>query len=187
MSFDYSMYDALVYYGDEDKRLLLDGDIIDEGIIELVDAINGCEFFVVMNACQGFLVENEKSKHCSHTHVCFFVLEHFYYVAEKLFILLTEKFGSRIGCGMYYQADYDFIDSPEGEIKKDNGQVIPIYQIEIEESPNNLHLSTYQEVVEFIRKYAENINREFELEVLEFSLGEYVDELARDIQEQNKI
>lgn len=184
MSFSYSMYDAVVHYDSEDKKLLLDGAVTDEGIRELVEAINSCEFFVVMNSCQGFLSENEKPEHCSHAHVSFFVLEHYYIVAEKLFILLTEKFGSHIGCSMYYQPDYDFIDSPGGEITKDNGDVIPIYQIEIENLKDELHIKTYREVVEFINGYAENINREFELEALEFNFDESIDDLLKDFQKQ---
>lgn len=161
MYYDYLAYDSVVYYDDDYKSLLLSDAVIDQGIRELVDAINECEYLVTMNSCQGFLVANERAKHCPCTYVNFFVLEHFYEVAEKLFILLVEKFGSRIVCSMEYQADFDIYDEPDGETAKDNGYVIPRYHIEFYELIDDLHLSTYREVVEVIKLYVADINRRF--------------------------
>jgi hypothetical protein len=163
MSNDYSMYDAVVYYDDEYKSLLLGDAEIDKGIRELCDAINSSDFFVTMNSCQGFLVVNEKSEHCPCAYVDFFVLYDFYNMAESLFILLIEKFRSFIICSMEYQADFDIIDDPKGDIAADNGQVILRYHIEFVELLDNLHLSTYREVVDCVNEFSYHENEEYRL------------------------
>jgi len=146
--------DAVVYYDDDYKNLLLGDAVIDQGIRELVDAINECEYLVTMNSCQGFLVEKEKTEHCPHAYVDFFVLEHRYVLADTLLLLLVEEFGSRIICKLEYQADFEIIDDPQGETAIDNGLVILRYRIELAELRQDLQLSTYKEIVDYILDYA---------------------------------
>ncbi|MBC3803399.1 hypothetical protein GH808_02970 [Acetobacterium fimetarium] len=161
-------YDAVACYDAEYKSLALSTAQIDEGIRELADAINQCKCLVTINSCQGFLIENEKSKHCPIAYVDFFVLEHCYTVVEALFMLLVEEFRSCIICKMEYQADFDIIDDPGGEIAEDNGYVIPRYHIEFEELKDNLHELMYQEVVELIKAYVISVNKWYELEYPDF-------------------
>ena len=116
-----------------------------------------------MNSCQGFLVVNEKSEHCPCAYDDFFVLYDFYNMAESLFILLIEKFRSFIICSMEYQADFDIIDDPKGDIAADNGQVILRYHIEFVELLDNLHLSTYREVVDCVNEFSYHENEEYRL------------------------
>jgi len=154
MCCDYIVDDVVVFYDDKDKGCLLDRAIIDEGIRELVDAINECEYLVTMNSCQGFLVESKKTEHCPRAYVDFFVLEHRYILADTLLLLLVEEFGSRIICKLEYQADFDIIDDPLGETAIDNGLVILRYRIELAELRQDLQLSTYKEIVDYIIDYA---------------------------------
>lgn len=154
MCCDYFVDDVVVYYDDDYKSLLLSDAVIDQGIRELVDAVNECEYLVTMNSCQGFLIESEKTEHCPRAYVDFFVLEHRYILADTLLLLLAEEFGSRIICKLEYQADFDIVDDPEGETAIDNGLVILRYRIELAELRQDLQLSTYKEIVDYIIDYA---------------------------------
>ena len=69
------------------KNYILNDDCnIDEGIKNLVDAINEVDVLCTMNSCQGALISKDKSNHCPITYVEFYVLHHQYHVANKLFV-----------------------------------------------------------------------------------------------------
>lgn len=124
-----NMLDKIVLFDEEDKYwILLDSeDIIDPGIQKLCDAINYVDCFVTMNSCQGALYEDEKLNHCYKTYVDFYVLNHQYHVANKLFKILVSKFGDMLDCKLKFWPDYDYTDD---DCANENGNVILRYSLE---------------------------------------------------------
>lgn len=127
-------------FDEEDKEFFLDGAEIDEGIKNVVDAINEIDDFVTMNSCQGgghgeygfiktIVVPNQPQEvkdfvkdllkdydenHCPITYVDFYVLNHNYKLAEELFIFLQRKFPCGVlQCGLEFQYDYDVDENDE--------------------------------------------------------------------------
>lgn len=129
---------------------------IDDGIRELVDAINTTPAFFSMSACQGFLIEDEREEHCPETYVDFYVTDEQYQLARLLLASLTSKFSASIDCKVVYEADFDVIG--EDEIVA-NGMVKLRHSIELYELPPDLMKTTYQELVEHIRKFGEAVKK----------------------------
>ncbi len=123
---------------------------IDDGIRELVDAINAIEPFFSMSACQGFLIEEERDDHCPETYVDFYVTDGKYLLAQQLLGSLASKFGASIDCKMVYEADFDVTETDE---IVPTGMVKLRHSIELYELPQDLMKRTYQELVEHIRKF----------------------------------
>lgn len=123
---------------------------IDDGIRELVDAINAIPAFFSMSACQGFLIEDERDDHCPESYVDFYVIDGQYQLAQLLLGSLASKFGASIDCKVVYEADFEII--ADDEIIA-NGMVKLRHSIELYELPPDLMKTTYQELVEHIRKF----------------------------------
>ncbi|MDD3306550.1 MAG: hypothetical protein PHO29_05565 [Acetobacterium sp.] len=130
-------------------------DDIDEGIRELVDAINAIPVFFSMSACQGFLIEDERDEHCPETYVDFYVTDEQYQLARLLLGSLASKFNASIDCKVVYEADFDITAADEIVA---NGMVKLRHSIEIYELPPELMKSTYQELVDHIRKFGEAVD-----------------------------
>jgi len=130
-------------------------DDIDEGIRELVDAINAIPVFFSMSACQGFLIEDERDEHCPETYVDFYVTDEQYQLARLLLGSLASKFNASIDCKVVYEADFDITAADEIVA---NGMVKLRHSIELYELPPELMKSTYQEMVDHIRKFGEVVN-----------------------------
>lgn len=149
--------DPITVFTKTDKMAYLsDPSVIDEGIRELVDAINAIEVFFTMSACQGFLVEEERYDHCPETYVDFYVIDEQYQLARLLLGSLASKFNASIDCKVVYEADFDV--TAEDEIVA-NGMVKLRHSIELFELPADLMKSTYQEMVSHIRKFGEEVNK----------------------------
>lgn len=127
---------------------------IDDGIRELVDAINAIPVFFSMSACQGFLVEDERDDHCPESYVDFYVIDGQYELAQLLLSSLASKFGASIDCKVVYEADFEI--TADDEIIA-NGMVKLRHSIELYELPSDLMKTTYQELVDHIRKFGETI------------------------------
>jgi hypothetical protein len=141
----------ITVFSQTDKAAYLrNPDDIDEGIRELVDAINAIDVFFSMSACQGFLIEEEREDHCPETYVDFYVIDEQYPLARLLLGSLASKFGARIDCKVVYEADFDV--TAEDEIVA-NGMVKLRHSIELYELPADLMTTTYQELVDHIRKF----------------------------------
>ncbi|KAF5057612.1 hypothetical protein DSECCO2_354930 [anaerobic digester metagenome] len=123
---------------------------IDDGIRELVDAINTIPVFFSMSACQGFLVEDERDDHCPESYVDFYVIDGQYQLAQLLLGSLASKFGASIDCKVVYEADFEI--TTDDEIIA-NGMVKLRHSIELYELPPDLMKTTYQELVEHIREF----------------------------------
>lgn len=123
---------------------------IDDGIRELVDAINAIDVFFSMSACQGFLIEEEREDHCPETYVDFYVINEQYPLARMLLGSLASKFNASIDCKVVFEADFDVTD--EDEIVA-NGMVKLRHSIELYELPPDLMKSTYRELVDHVRKF----------------------------------
>lgn len=130
-------------------------DDIDEGIRELVDAINAIPVFFSMSACQGFLIEDERDDHCPETYVDFYVIDEQYPLARLLLGSLASKFNASIDCKVVYEADFDITAADEIVA---NGMVKLRHSIELYELPLELMKSTYQEMVDHIRTFGEAVN-----------------------------
>lgn len=125
-------------------------DDIDDGIRELVDAINAIPVFFSMSACQGFLVEEEREDHCPETYVDFYVTDEQYPLARWLLGSLVSRFGASIDCKVVYEADFDVTEADE---IVPNGMVKLRHSIELYELPPALMKSTYQEIVNHVKKF----------------------------------
>ncbi|MBT2696393.1 hypothetical protein J7E79_02940 [Bacillus sp. ISL-40] len=133
---DFMQY--VTMFDEEDKEFFLEGAEIDEGIKNVVDAINEIDDFVTMNSCQGgghrangiielivpsqpqdvkdFVKELMKDydvNHCPITYVDFYVLNNNYILAHELFIFLQRKFPDVLQCTLEFQ--YDFIVNDDDE------------------------------------------------------------------------
>lgn len=131
-------------------------DDIDDGIRELVDAINAIPVFFSMSACQGFLIEDERDDHCPETYVDFYVIDEQYQLARMLLGSLASKFNASIDCKVVYEADFDITATDEIVA---NGMVKLRHSIELYELPADLMKSTYQELVDHIRKFGAAIKQ----------------------------
>lgn len=143
----------LNHFDDDFKKYLLnDGSHIDDGISNLVEAINSIEVLCTMNCCQGALISEEKFNHCPISYVDFYVLHHQYHVANKLFVELTHKFGSILDCRISYEADFNLTDD---DVSEDNGLVNLRYTIEIPEPENIINIEKlYEEIVSEVKKFS---------------------------------
>lgn len=125
-------------------------DDIDDGIRDLVDAINAIPAFFSMSACQGFLIEEEREDHCPETYVDFYVTDEQYPVARLLLGSLASKFNASIDCKVVYEADFDVTAADE---IVPNGMVKLRHSIELYELPPALLKSTYEEIVSHVKKF----------------------------------
>ncbi|UYO62352.1 hypothetical protein LNN31_16405 [Acetobacterium wieringae] len=123
---------------------------IDGGIRELVDAINAIPVFFSMSACQGFLIEEERDDHCPETYVDFYVIDEQYQLAKLLLGSLASKFNASIDCKVVYEADFEMTAADE---IVPNGMVKLRHSIELYELPADLMKSTYQELVDHVRRF----------------------------------
>ncbi|MEA4805791.1 MULTISPECIES: hypothetical protein [Acetobacterium] len=123
---------------------------IDGGIRELVDAINAIPVFFSMSACQGFLIEEERDDHCPETYVDFYVIDEQYQLAQLLLGSLASKFNASIDCKVVYEADFEMTAADE---IVPNGMVKLRHSIELYELPADLMKSTYQELVDHVRRF----------------------------------
>ena len=123
---------------------------IDDGIRELVDAINAIPVFFSMSACQGFLIEEERDDHCPETYVDFYVIDEQYQLAQLLLGSLASKFNASIDCKVVYEADFEMTAADE---IVPNGMVKLRHSIELYELPADLMKSTYQELVDHVRRF----------------------------------
>jgi tRNA(Phe) wybutosine-synthesizing methylase Tyw3 len=126
---------------------ILENGIVDSDISELIAAINSIPNFITMNSCQGSLNPDVSNEHCPRTYVDFYVLNHEYRMANKLFMELTKSFGSLIRCELNYEADFDFIG--ENEIE-DNGMINLRFGIEIHDP------DVYDDMVDLIVNFNTN-------------------------------
>ncbi|MEO1815562.1 MAG: hypothetical protein ABGU93_08260 [Acetobacterium sp.] len=141
----------ITVFSQTDKAAYLQNpDDIDDGIRELVDAINAIPVFFSMSACQGFLIEEERDDHCPETYVDFYVIDEQYQLARMLLGSLASKFGASIDCKVVYEADFDITAADEIVA---NGMVKLRHSIELYELPPELMKTTYQEMVDHIRKF----------------------------------
>ncbi|WP_303866429.1 hypothetical protein [Acetobacterium wieringae] len=140
-----------------DKAIYLQNpEDIDDGIRELVDAINAIPVFFSMSACQGFLIEAVRDDHCPETYVDFYVIDEQYQLAQLLLGSLGSKFNASIDCKVVYEADFDV--TADDEIVP-NGMVKLRHSIELFELPPDLMASTYLEVVNHVRKFGEAVKQ----------------------------
>lgn len=146
---------TLFTYEDK-KRFLSDPSLIDQGIKELVDAINSVEVFFTMNSCQGFFIENERDEHCQEMYVDFFVINEQYQIANMFLASLVSKFDALINCKLIYEPDFDFISDDE---VKANGFVNMRYSIELFALNPDLMATTYREIVNHIKRFAEAVHK----------------------------
>jgi hypothetical protein len=109
-----------------------------------------------MSACQGFLIEEEREQHCPETYVDFYVIDEQYPLARLLLGSLASKFNVSIDCKVVFEADFDI--TTEDEIVA-NGMVKLRHSIELYELPTALMKTTYQEIVDHIRKFGEAIKQ----------------------------
>lgn len=123
---------------------------IDDGIRELVDAINAIPVFFSMSACQGFLIEEERDDHCPETYVDFYVIDEQYQLAQLLLGSLASKFNASIDCKVVYEADFEMTAADE---IVPNGMVKLRHSIELYELPADLMKSTYQVLVDHVRSF----------------------------------
>ncbi|WP_026575975.1 hypothetical protein [Bacillus sp. UNC438CL73TsuS30] len=146
-----NFFKYVTMFNEEDKKFFLEGAEIDEGIKEVVDAINEIDDFVTMNSCQGgghaandiikFIVPSQPNEvkefvkdlmkeydenHCPNTYVDFYVLYHNYRLAEELFIFLKQKIGDNIECGLTFEEDGNINE----ETFKATGEIIYRYGIQ---------------------------------------------------------
>lgn len=130
--------------------------IIDKGILELVEAINSIDVLCTMNSCQGKLVEDEEDEHCPLTYVDFFVLYHQYQVAHDLFRILVHKFGGLIDCRVSYEADINHISDDEVE---DNGLINMRFRIEMMYPEEILEggINVYNRLVDEVKEFSKNL------------------------------
>lgn len=131
-------------------------DDIDDGIRDLVDAINAIPVFFSMSACQGFLIEEEREDHCPETYVDFYVIDEQYPLARQLLGSLVSKFGASIDCKVVYEADFDITDDDE---IVPNGMVKLRHSIELYELPPALLKSTYEEIVNHVKKFGVDVQK----------------------------
>jgi hypothetical protein len=149
--------DQITYFTQKDKKKYLDDpSLIDQGIKELADAINGVDVFFTMNSCQGFLVENERDNHCPETYVDFYVINEDYSIGHRLLAGLANTFDGLINCKLVYEPNFDFISEEE---VKSNGFVNLRYSIELFELVPELMQKTYQELIQYIQKFARKVNK----------------------------
>ncbi|WP_296557292.1 hypothetical protein [uncultured Acetobacterium sp.] len=147
----------ITVFSQADKAAYLSNpDEIDGGIRELVDAINAIPVFFSMSACQGFLIEEEREQHCPESYVDFYVIDEQYPLARLLLGSLASKFNASIDCKVVFEADFEI--TAEDEIIA-NGMVKLRHSIELYELPTALMKTTYQEIVDHIRKFGEAIKQ----------------------------
>ncbi|AWW27714.1 hypothetical protein ACIZ62_16310 [Acetobacterium carbinolicum] len=157
LSFLGTITNPITIFTQADKAVYLKNpDDIDDGIRELVDAINAVTVFFTMSACQGFLIEEQREAHCPETYVDFYVTDEQYPLARLLLGSLASKFSASIDCKVVYEADFDITAADEIVA---NGMVKLRHSIELYELPPELMKSTYREMVDHIRKFAEAINK----------------------------
>lgn len=149
---------ATLFTREDKKNFLRDPDAIDKGIKELTDAINSVDAFFTMNSCQGFLIESEREDHCPETYVDFYVLNQQYQIADMLLISLVSKFEALIDCKLVYEADFNFISEDEAEA---TGFVNLRYGIKLFELRPDLMETTYREIVNHIKGFAEAVNKKY--------------------------
>lgn len=141
---------------EDKKKYLSDPGLIDKGIKELADAINSVNVLFTMNSCQGFLIESEREEHCQETYVDFYVVDHQDHIANMLLTSLVSKFDALVDCKLIYEADYNFISEDEVEV---NGFVNLRYGIKLYELMPDLMKTTYKEIIEHIKIFAEGVNK----------------------------
>ena len=103
-----------------------------------------------MSACQGFLIEEEREDHCPETYVDFYVIDEQYQLAQLLLGSLASKFNASIDCKVVYEADFEMTAADE---IVPNGMVKLRHSIELYELPADLMKSTYQELVDHVRRF----------------------------------
>jgi|GEM_PF-1482354 len=141
---------------EDKKKFLSNPGAIDKGIKGLADAINSVNVFFTMNSCQGFLIESERAEHCPETYVDFYVVNEHYHIATMLLTSLASKFDALITCKLVYEPDFDFISKDE---VKGNGFVNLRYSIELFELIPDLMETTYKEIINHIKRFAEEVNK----------------------------
>lgn len=141
---------------EDKKKYLSNPGLIDKGIKELADAINSVNVLFTMNSCQGFLIESEREEHCQETYVDFYVVNHQDPIANMLLTSLVSKFDALVDCKLIYEADYNFISEDEVEV---NGFVNLRYGIKLYELRPDLMATTYKEIIEHIKIFAEEVNK----------------------------
>ncbi|PEY15536.1 hypothetical protein CN331_21090 [Bacillus cereus] len=109
-----NLLEKVVFFDGEDKDFFLKDldNQVDEGIREVVDAINTIDDFVTMNSCQGGGTPYPDTEHCPITYVDFYVLHHNYTLAECFFIFLKRELGDEVYCKLSFEEEI-YLDDDE--------------------------------------------------------------------------